>query len=85
MTLIQTSLATVQVDLPERLAPPIDDSAEEGDVVLELRGVTKAYVRKGGSPLPAVNHGLPQGPALSADAVGSARSISPSCICICSI
>lgn len=56
MTLIKTSLATVQVDLPERLAPPIDDSAEEGDVVLELRGVTKAYLRKGGSPLPAVNH-----------------------------
>lgn len=56
MILIQTSLATVQVDLPEQLTPPLDNSPEQGEVVLELRGVTKVYRRHGGSPLPAVNN-----------------------------
>ncbi|MDB5994551.1 MAG: hypothetical protein JWP42_1687 [Pseudomonas sp.] len=55
MTIIQTSLATPRIDSTQGLAHPGDDPANASDVVLELRNVTKAYVRKDASVLPAVS------------------------------
>lgn len=56
VTIIQTSLATARIESSSRRAQPSDDHANEGDVVLELRDVTKAYLRKGSSVLPAVSN-----------------------------
>ena len=56
MTRIQTSLATARIDSSPRPAQPSSDHANDGDVVLELRDVTKAYLRKGASVLEAVSN-----------------------------
>jgi len=56
VTLIQTSLATARIDSSQQRAQPSSDHANEADVVLELRDVTKAYLRKGSSVLPAVSN-----------------------------
>jgi len=55
VTRIQTSSATARIDAPRPFAQPHDDPSDEGEVVLELRGITKAYPRKGPSVSPAVS------------------------------
>lgn len=55
MTVIQTPLAT-DIESAQRSIQPGAELEKDGDVVLELRAVTKAYLRKKGAPtLPAVN------------------------------
>lgn len=57
MTIIQTSLVTPRIESSQRLAPPGVGAENEGDVVLELRDVTKTYWRKkASSVLPAVSN-----------------------------
>ena len=54
MTVIQTPLAT-DIESAQRSIQPGAELENDGDVVLELRAVTKAYLRKKGAPtLPAV-------------------------------
>jgi ABC-type proline/glycine betaine transport system ATPase subunit/ABC-type proline/glycine betaine transport system permease subunit len=52
VTIIQSSFATARPESAQRLPKPSDDQANEDDVVLELRNVTKAYLRKKGSAAP---------------------------------
>ncbi len=52
MTIIQSSFATARPESAQRLPKPSADQANEDDVVLELRNVTKAYLRKKGSAAP---------------------------------
>ncbi|WP_224790440.1 ATP-binding cassette domain-containing protein [Pseudomonas fluorescens] len=40
----------------QRFPAPVDDPVNDSDVVLELRDITKAYVRKGQSAAPAVSN-----------------------------
>ncbi|MBV6822085.1 ATP-binding cassette domain-containing protein [Pseudomonas sp. PD9R] len=57
VTVIQTPLPADRIASSHRRLQPSDDHASEGDVVLELREVTKTYFRKKGTPaLPAVSN-----------------------------
>lgn len=56
MTIIQTALATTGIEPSQGFSPPSDDAIHDSDVVLELRDVTKAYVRKGATLAPAVSN-----------------------------
>ncbi|MDZ5436135.1 ATP-binding cassette domain-containing protein [Pseudomonas fluorescens] len=56
MTTIQTSLSTARIESFQRFSPPSDSPADDSDVVLELRDVTKAYLRKGAPVAPAVSN-----------------------------
>lgn len=55
MTLMQTSSATLSIDSSQRLAQSLSNYANKGEVVLELRNLTKAYDSKNASALPAVS------------------------------
>jgi len=57
VTIIQTSSVTPSIESARRLVPPGAGAESEGDVVLELRDITKSYGRKKGSTvLPAVSN-----------------------------
>ena len=56
VTIIQSPLATAWVEPSRSPEGGGDDHANEGDVVLELRNITKAYARKDSSALPAVSN-----------------------------
>ncbi len=56
MTIIQSPLATAWVAPSRHPEGGGDDHANDGDVVLELRNITKAYARKDASALPAVSN-----------------------------
>ena len=55
MTLTQTASSAARIEPSQWLAHPASHPEREGDVVLELRNVTKTYQRKNASTLPAVS------------------------------
>jgi ABC-type proline/glycine betaine transport system ATPase subunit/ABC-type proline/glycine betaine transport system permease subunit len=56
VTIIQTALSTDRIESSQSFPSRSDDPVNDSDVVLELRDITKAYVRKGEAAAPAVSN-----------------------------